>query len=443
LSKSYTEIMSSNRNNVFAGIYKKSDEFILNLVLPIGVIAGSLIMVLGIFISVLFLVSSQILPLIILVGFLYVFLFIFTRKRLKKNSLIISDYTNSCLEILKQIFGNLRDIKINSQENDISKLFTSHNGKLKTAQANNMIYAQIPRYIVEGFLVLIIFLLILYFRSLDSLKENINVSDIIIIMFSGLKLVPLIQRMFWGISTITGRTHVLLDIFKHIKPSNKKITSSCIFTKSETFLVKFKNVSFSYLEKQSIISNFSFKMNKYNKVLIRGSSGVGKSTLLDLIVGFLEPTAGKIERSANNSKLWLQSTSFVSANSFFPNKKVGQIIHDGYKDYNQRKVLNLIKALGLKPGNLPEHEIEDFSIGEDAELLSYGQQRRLSIARALYKEPSLLIFDEATNGLDAKSESNILKYISSLENLSFIFVSHKFFEKKFFDMVLDLDVKNE
>ena len=443
LSKSYIEIMNSNKNNAFAGIYKKSDEFILNLVLPIGVISGSLIMVFGIFTSVLFLVSSQILPLIMAICFLYILLFVFTHKRLKKNSLIISNYTNSCLEILKQIFGYLRDIKINSQEDNISNLFTTHNSKLKNAQAKNMIYAQIPRYIVEGFLVLIIFLLVLYFQSLGHLKEIVNVSDIIIIMFSGLKLIPLIQRMFWGISTITGRMHVLMDILSYIQPSNKIERRGSIFTKSDKFLVRLKNVSFNYGDKQKIISNFSFNINKNHKVLIKGSSGVGKSTLLDLIVGFLEPTQGKIERSAINNKIWLQSISFVSANSFFPNKKIGEVIHDGYKKYNQRKVLNLINVLGLKLSKFSEHETEVFSIGEDAEFLSYGQQRRLSIARALYKEPSLLIFDEATNGLDAKSESSILDYISSLNNLSLIFVSHKFLEKNFFTVVLDLDKNNE
>lgn len=197
-----------------------------------------------------------------------------------------------------------------------------------------------------------------------------------------------------------------------------------------------KDISFTYSKNIKDVSSFVLKnlnleIKKNEKIGIYGSSGLGKSTLLDLITGILEPTQGEIivdERNIKNLKNSYQKIiGCVSQNVFILNDSLKRNIAFGLPDelINIDRVNEVIKITNLK--NL-EEQLKfggNTLLGDHGTRLSGGQIQRIGIARAIYNNPQIIIFDESTNALDEKNEDEILKEIFyNLKNKTIIFVTH-------------------
>ena len=187
------------------------------------------------------------------------------------------------------------------------------------------------------------------------------------------------------------------------------------------------NVSFSY-ENNFIFKNLNFEILKKDFVGISGQSGVGKTTLLSLIMGLVHPTEGKIyfngkEKKNNGIKIgYVGQTHNLIEGSIAENIAFG-IKH---KNINFGKIQKLTSSLGLNEfiNDLPD-KINSI-ISEKSSNLSMGQAQRIAIARALYFDPQVLIFDEPTSALDEKNELEVIKIIHKLSKSKTIFiVSHK------------------
>jgi len=207
-------------------------------------------------------------------------------------------------------------------------------------------------------------------------------------------------------------------------------------------------MSFSYNNNIEILKNINLDIKKNETIGIKGHSGAGKSTLLNIICGLLTPSSGqilldnndisKVYRSYQRKIGYVPQKIYLVDDSIIKNIIFGQ----SKKEFNYNLFDNVIKKSNLKEfiDNLKNKE--ETIIGERGSKLSGGQQQRIGIARALYKKPEIIIFDEATNALDVNSENEILKTINALKkDNTIIIVSHK-------DSVLDycdriFEIKNK
>ena len=211
--------------------------------------------------------------------------------------------------------------------------------------------------------------------------------------------------------------------------------------------IKFENISFSYPATDNVLFNkLNFKINKNTFFGIKGSSGSGKSTILKLLLGVIIPEKGKIliddKYDLQEIKFnFLRNIGYVSQNFYLLNDTIAKNI--ALEDEKKINIEKCWKALKLA-------KCDDFvnklpngintKISEDAIDLSGGQRQRLSIARALYNDPQILIFDEATSSLDLKKEEQILNDLYSLKNFfTIIIVSHKLETMKYCDDTLEID----
>jgi len=197
--------------------------------------------------------------------------------------------------------------------------------------------------------------------------------------------------------------------------------------------IKLVDVNFSFSNsKKSILENINLEIKKNQIIGIKGSSGSGKTTLLNIICNLLIPTSGSIladGKIVNNfGKSYQKKIGYVPQKIYLTNDTFIKNIILG-KDENEYD-LDLFKEVIVKSGldflidQLPEGY--NSSLGERGLKLSGGQQQRIGIARALYKNPEILILDEATNALDENSENQIIKKICDLkDNITIIIVSHK------------------
>jgi ATP-binding cassette subfamily B protein len=244
---------------------------------------------------------------------------------------------------------------------------------------------------------------------------------------------------------LIGNKFYLIDIRKSLefKFEVNNFNDNFYFNKD----IVFNNISFQYKDSKKILDNFNFIINKGESVAIIGSSGKGKSTLVDIMIGLLEPTQGsiyideqKIEKKNVND--WRSKISHVPQEYFIIDDTISNNIAFTLDKKNIDKN-NLIKSAKIA-------ELHDFimslpnqyetQVGEEGSLLSGGQRQRLAIARALYKNKDILILDEATSALDFELEERLINNISSyLPNITLIVITHRISKIKNIKKVINLD----
>ena len=197
--------------------------------------------------------------------------------------------------------------------------------------------------------------------------------------------------------------------------------------------IKFKNIDFDYSNGTKILDNLSIAINKNQLTGIIGSTGVGKTTLIDLLLGFYQPRKGTIEidgESINlqNIKLLRNIAGYVPQNIAFLDRSIAENIAFGKNtdviDYE--RINEVIKCVELKEFVESLEEGYSTTIGDHGVKLSGGQCQRIGIARALYTNPSILILDEATNALDSITEQKIFKSIKKYNpDITMILITHR------------------
>ena len=208
-----------------------------------------------------------------------------------------------------------------------------------------------------------------------------------------------------------------------------------------------KNLSFSYNEDYKILEDVSFDIFKGQIIGINGTTGSGKSTLVDLILGLLKPNKGQIllngeelnKKSYENINIgYVPQDTYISDDTIEEN--IGFNINK--KDIDPTKIKEAIKSSNLDDfiNNLPE-KVNTY-IGEDGVRISGGQKQRIGLARALYDDPNLLILDEATSALDNETEASIINEITKLKkDKIIIMIAHRLNTLKNCDKIITVKDK--
>ena len=296
--------------------------------------------------------------------------------------------------------------------------------------------------------------LIIYYLSLS---DN-NIESLSLLAAIGLgaqKLLPLINKVYNAFVNIKSNQPIILEILNYIN-TNQQVFDNNHFQKQDEIIFlnykKFNKVSFAYdNSKTNQIGNLSFSIDQGNNVAIKGKTGSGKSTLGNLIVGLLKPHKGQIlvdnkNITLQNLKSWQKNISVVPQKVFLNDVSIYENIALGVNSENidKEKIHNIGRIILLNEfvENLPLKY--DQKVGKDGIKLSGGQIKRISIARALYRDTPIILFDETTNELDEHTEKLILQNLNKFyKGKTLIFISHRNSILDYCDKIIDLEKIND
>ncbi len=314
----------------------------------------------------------------------------------------------------------------------------------------------VPKIMFELIFVLSLFFTFIILYHLNFTEEKI-LSLIAVFSIISIRLIPSIAKLISNIQAFNfskKSIDVLIDLVEEqnrdVEKNSLKIEGSENNIEFKNF-IKLENVSFSYMDdkdgKKEIIKDLNFEIKKDQKIGIFGGSGIGKTTLLKIIISLIKPSTGKILIDGNhinnrNINYWHTKIGYVSQNTTILDESLifNITLSEDETDYEYLKYL--LEQLNLRQFIDQEGNIKNINIGDKGSKISGGEKQRIGICRALYKRPEVLVLDEPTSSLDEENEKKIIKDIFNLQNITTILVSHNLENFKFCDQTYELLNKN-
>lgn len=436
--KNYIDIINRNSSEIIANFSNRIESLI-------AVIYGILTFISSIIIAIFLVVTLLILNFYItctaitIFSIIYLFIIKFSRKKQLDNSLNVYNNQITIIKNINETFGGIRDLIIDDTISYFQKKHDLIDRSLRSSQSNVSILLQAPRYILEAIGIITIsimsFIVVSYFSSSISFVPIIGALAV-----ASQRLLPLFQQLYTSYSQIRTNKYSIDSIFINLNyrisqkiKNKKKINESFDKKFSNIEKIELVDVKYSYPRtKNYVLNNLSLVIKKGEKIGIIGESGVGKSTLLDVLLGLLHINHGRYlingydinTISFNSVKKFI---SHVPQHIYIADLTIAENIAFGVesRNINLKKVYQAAQKAGIYETicKLP-NKFNTF-IGERGVKFSGGQRQRIGLARAFYKESSLIILDEATSALDSKTENNIIKTIANLDEVTVIIVSHR------------------
>ena len=446
IHQSYSYHLGQNSNDVMSNIMQKTSSMAAFLDDYIAILSSLMTIVL-VFSFLIFLKPFIIIAIVSVLVIFFVIIFSLNKKKILENGKKISENQDKLVTIFQNSIGYISELIIYS----LHDIFISKFNKSSNILAENFTYnynkTQSPRVYLEYATLLCLATLIYYLNKSESNVIN-SLTVLAALGLGAQKMLPLINRIHSAITRMKGVQGIVTDSLNLLDNSkteiNKNSYSGKIFLKKS---IKLKNICFSFDKKNKfILKNINLEIKKGSKVGIKGATGSGKSTLGNIIIGLLDPTEGQlfiddILINSQNKFAWQKNVSLIPQNVFMDDSTIAENIAIGIesKDINLEKVKNAAKQAHIHDFIVSTTDQYNEKVGERGIRLSGGQRQRIGIARALYREAKIILFDEATNQLDTDTESLIMKSISNLDKeVTVLFIAHRLSTLENCDQIIDL-----
>jgi ABC-type multidrug transport system fused ATPase/permease subunit len=377
---------------------------------------------------------------LVIFGCAYAVLYRMIRQRLVRNGRRISELATRRYKLMAEGFGGIKDVLLLGRQADFVRRFEASGTKLSRSLSANDALAMAPKNFMDMVSFSSVILLVLYLTKNYQGDLASILPVLALYALAGFKVLPGFQQIYHAIATIKAsspafesiktdlqKSHALTD------PQENSEVAGPITSFSQA--IDLREITFTYPAKlQPALNSISVRISANQSVGFAGTTGSGKSTLIDLVMGLLPPDSGEIlidgvPLTPANTRSWQDMIGLVSQSIFLSDASIKENVAFGIplEKIDTQRVREVLALAQLEEfvAELP-HGIES-RVGERGVQLSGGQRQRIGIARSLYHNPEVLVFDEATSALDGITEKSIMRAINHFAGRkTIILIAHRF-----------------
>ncbi|MDZ7611982.1 MAG: ABC transporter ATP-binding protein [Candidatus Moranbacteria bacterium] len=424
----YVWHLKQNSSRIIQNINSEANQFCNSVLLPFLKLFGQLIVLL--FLLFLILQENVLFTLGLFLVLFIVFLvyFFYTKRVSSRLGKEISLSNEEIIKNIKQGLGSIKDAKVTAREDFFKENVRNEADRFAKANTKHQIINFSPTSIIE---LVIITYIIAWFGVYFALGFDVQslIPLLTIVALAGLRVLPMISQIMQAVNNF-HRSEFFLNKLYNDLVDLEKIGKDVASKKIKNFQrIEIKNLYFNY-DEEPILKNISFAFNKNDIIGITGETGSGKTTLINVLLGLLKNNEGKImvDGKEYSNKYLRHLMAYIPQDIFLLDDTIKRNIAFGIrdKDIDEKKVVESLKAAQVYDfvEKLPEKT--EAIVGENGVRLSGGQRQRLGIARALYHDRKIFVFDEATSSLDYKTEKKVQEAIMSLKDKkTIIMIAHR------------------
>jgi len=342
--------------------------------------------------------------------------------------------------VINEVFGGIKDIKVGQKESVFLARFEEVSAITMQAQLTARIASQLPQFIIQAFFlsgVIIACLLVVNPASFAAGGAGISsmIPTLGVFAFAGQRIVPEIQKIYAAASKISYGSAAVRNVYEDmlLEPISAHAGNNKLSFNQALDLVE---IGYSYPgSERAGIDQLSARIEKGQRVGIVGGTGAGKTTLVDLILGLLEPSRGSLIvdgqplDGAATRAAWRSKVAYVPQSIFLTDTSFAENIAFGvpFEKIDFEKVEACARMAQIHDVIVDE-TVEGYAskVGDRGVMLSGGQRQRIGIARALYRDAELIVLDEATSALDGQTERQVMNAIDALpREISVVMIAHR------------------
>lgn len=444
----YQVHVQRNTSEVVSGLIYKVNNVVFWIILPLVTLISSAVLLLALTLALVVIDPVVAIAATLGFGLCYATISLLTRKRLRANGECINEEQTRVIKALQEGLGGIRDVILDGSQRFYCSLYREADQKLRKAYGDNNFIAGCPRPTMEALgMVVIAALAYVLGQQRGGISEALPVLGALAL--GAQRLLPALQQAYGSWATIMGGQAVLAEVVESMdrKPaidSTRENILECDFKKQ----ISLNNISFSYSNNGNyVLKNINIKIKKGERIGFVGGTGSGKSTILDILMGLLVPTQGKLcvdglEIGTNDLKAWQKNIAHVPQFIYLADSTLAENIAFGIRreEIDMARVQEAAVKAQISQFVNDHPDGYNARVGERGIRLSGGQRQRIGIARAFYKRAKLLVLDEATSALDNATEQDVMNSIVGFDrDLTIIIVAHRLSTVRHCDVIYELD----
>lgn len=451
LQKRYTFHLENNSSVLFKNISAEAGLFTSGFLTPVILISSEIIIIAGIFLLLIWVYPLMTSSLVAIFAFIVLMMNLIFKKKISAYSMARHKYSEHIHKNALEALQAVKEIQVYNVSGFFVDKFHQATNKYAESYLKFTVISGLPRYIFETalFCTTLIFLLFNIYYKQNFLEL---IPMMMVIGIAALKLLPSINKIYTNFNLAHFSLKSLDVVYGILNDVDDIAQSSLLPSGSEEVMdsgaVCLKDITFSYKSAvRPIFENFNLSIPLNHTIAFVGTTGAGKSTLVDIIMGLLIPAKGAI---------YYKGELITEANTLDYRRRIGYVpqqilLLDNTIDANiafgvppacidSKRIESVIKISQLESfvDSLPEKIKTE--VGERGVRISGGQRQRIGIARALYRNPEILILDEATSSLDGRTEADVARAINELSGkITMIIIAHRLSTIKNADIIFVLD----
>lgn len=447
LYQPYRVHVARSSSEMISGITNKVGHTVLGVMLPLITLISASVLLIAIMSALI--AINYVVATVAVVGFggCYLLVTWFAKWRLQRNGERIAREHTQVVKALQEGLGGIRDVLLDGSQPSYCDVYRRADRPLRLAVGDNVFLGQFPRFAIEA-LGMVLIAALAYVLSFQAGGLAAALPALAALALGAQRLLPALQQGYSSWASITGSHASLVDTIELLdQPLPHELLEPAPEPLALQRSLELSNLRFRYTDDGPwVIDGIDLAIGSGERVGFVGATGSGKSTLLDLLMGLLSATSGKImidgeTLSGNRIRAWQRSIAHVPQSIYLADSTLAENIAFGVPkaDIDMQRVRCAADQAQIAAFIEKDRQGYDAVVGERGVRLSGGQRQRIGIARALYKNASVLILDEATSALDNATEQSVMNAIDGLaRELTILIIAHRLSTVRGCDSIVEL-----